>query len=405
MCVLVAAAGAAWEAPALTALEGRPGLVVLKRCVDVTDLLAAAATGQAQAAVVSLDAPGLDANSVTRLESHQVRTVAVAAGRPDAEERAARIGIRAVLPDHLVHRLPDVVLSGAAERGPTVTAPREPSPAAASGPVVAVWGPHGSPGRTTVALGLAGELARRGQDPLVLDVDPWGSAVAQHLGVLDEVSGLLSCARAGAMGDLAGRFASLQRRAAGIRMVSGLPRPDRWVEVRPGTVEELVELGRSQGPVVLDTGFCLETDPSAEYAARPHRNAMTLAALAAADTVAVVGSADPVGLSRLARGLVELGEAAEVDPLHVVVNRWRSRLGWSEADVAGMITGFVRPAAIHFLPDDRDAVDRALVAGRTLAESGDSALARAFGPLVDAVVPGAVAPVVRSRRAGRAHRR
>ena len=33
---------------------------------------------------------------------------------------------------------------------------------------------------------------------------------------------------------------------------------------------------------------------------------MTLAALEAADEVVVVGSADPVGLSRLARGLVEL---------------------------------------------------------------------------------------------------
>src|SRR3546814_20290271 len=69
---------------------------------------------------------------------------------------------------------------------------------------VVVWGPTGGPGRTTVALGLAGEMARRGAAPLVLDVDPWGGSVGQHLGVLAEASGPLACARAHSPGDLHG---------------------------------------------------------------------------------------------------------------------------------------------------------------------------------------------------------
>ena len=39
ICVLVLAAGEAWESPALADLEGHPGVVVLKRCVDVDDLM------------------------------------------------------------------------------------------------------------------------------------------------------------------------------------------------------------------------------------------------------------------------------------------------------------------------------------------------------------------------------
>ena len=39
ICVLLLAAGEAWESPAMADLEAHPGVVVLKRCVDVDDLL------------------------------------------------------------------------------------------------------------------------------------------------------------------------------------------------------------------------------------------------------------------------------------------------------------------------------------------------------------------------------
>lgn len=406
-CVLVVAAGAPWEAAALQALGSRSGIVVLKRCMDVTDLLANAATGQAQVAVVSLDAPGLDAAALQQLARLHVQPVAVVPshGREGVLERARRLGVLRMLSDQQLEHLPDAVLSLRSEaEAPTEAGTRA---AAVQGRAIAVWGPTGAPGRTTVALGLAGELVARGADPLVVDVDPWGGAVAQHLGVLDEVSGLLACARFAATGELPARFVSLQRRVAGLRVVTGLPRADRWVEVPGGTVEQVVGLAREQGPVLLDTGFCLEVDAAADYSGRPGRTGLTLAALAEADVVVAVGTADPVGLSRLARGLAELREVAEDVELHVVVNRWRGRLGWSEADVAGLLRGFTEAPSLHFLPDDRDATDRALLAGRTLTEVGDSALARAMAGLVDAVEPSlpGVRRSLRRRTAGRALRR
>ena len=103
----------------------------------------------------------------------------------------------------------------------------------------------------------------------------------------------------------------------------------------------------------------------------------------------VVGGADPVGLSRLARGLVELRDLGAARGVHVVINRMRPTLGWTEREVAGMVSGFARVAGLHFLPEDQAAVDRALVAGRTLVESGDSPLSRGIARLVDALVPAA----------------
>src|SRR5690606_13220466 len=104
---------------------------------------------------------------------------------------------------------------------------------AVAGRIVVVWGPGGAPGRTVVAAGIAAELARRGLATLLIDADPHGGAVAQHLGILDEVSGLLAAARLVASGNLEQRFATVQRRLSDqLRVITGLPRADRWVEVR-----------------------------------------------------------------------------------------------------------------------------------------------------------------------------
>ena len=89
--VLVLAGGAGWESGALARLQERRDIVVLRRCVDVDDLLAAAGSGQADVAVVGLEADGLDRPAVDHLRHHGVRPVAVVACGPGARPgRAAR---------------------------------------------------------------------------------------------------------------------------------------------------------------------------------------------------------------------------------------------------------------------------------------------------------------------------
>ncbi|MCW2765673.1 MAG: hypothetical protein JWO11_1632 [Nocardioides sp.] len=411
--VLIVASGAAWESSVLSMLSGRHDIMVLKRCVDVDDLLAAATAGQADVAVLGLDSPALDVAAVDHLRRNGVRPVAIVAADVDADAarlRAIRIGIRSLVADTDLAALPDVLTAG--EESTTVPRLAVPTGAAAptapvpGGRVIAVWGPAGAPGRTTLAAGIAAELARRQLRTILVDADPYGGTVAQQLGILDEVSGLLSAARLSSSGGLVERFATVQRDVnARLSVVTGLPRADRWVELRQGSVEHLLEVARDHGQVVVDTGFSLEEDPGARHSSRPGRNAMTIGALAVADQTVVVGSADPVGLSRLARALVELRERTGGMPVHVVVNRMRPTLGWSEKDIAAMVSGFTRVAGLHFLPEDRAAVDRALVTGRTLVETGDSALVRGVAAVVDALGPAGLPPgPVRPRTRGRAHR-
>jgi MinD-like ATPase involved in chromosome partitioning or flagellar assembly len=437
--VLILAAGAGWETTALGVLERAPGLVVLRRCVDVDDLAAAASAGQAEAAVVALDAPGLDARVIDVLRHHGVRVVGVLPAGPAADPAraaAGRAGIGRVVAEDDLDALPAAVAAsdlpapdlpapgpgaathvraagpaGAANAAGTANTDRidgrpgvpMPVPAPVTGRLLAVWGPAGAPGRSTVAAAIAAELARRRRPVLLVDADPYGGAIAQQLGILDEVSGLLAAARGG-LGP------ATRLLGTHLAVLTGLPRPDRWPELRAGVLSELLDQGRSAGEVVVDTGFSLE-EP-ADPTARAGRNQLTLEALEAADEVVVVGSADPVGLSRLARGLVDLQDRVPGVPVRVVVNRMRPSLGWSERDVAGMVAGLVRPVGLHFLPEDRTAVDRALVAGRTLAEAApDSPLGRAVASLVADLLPEAADPApgasatATRRRAGRARRR
>jgi MinD-like ATPase involved in chromosome partitioning or flagellar assembly len=387
---LLVSTGAAWESRALAAFNEHPGIVVLKRCVDIDDLLATASAGQAHVAVLAAELPGLDAPVVDQLRRYGVRGVAVASDDDVARVRALRIGIEAVVPVDRVEELAEAVVR---DPGPALSAPPTvPSPAAVesspAGRVIAVWGPGGAPGRTTLAVAVAAELARRSLTTLLVDADPYGGSVGQQLGVLDEVSGLLSAARLVAGGSLAERFPTVQRRLSEhLRVITGLPRADRWVEVRPGALAAIVEQARGEAQVVLDTGFSIEQDPAADVGARPERNGLTIEALEEADEILLVGAADPVGLARLARAITEAHEALPAPMLRVVVNRMRPTLGWREADVVAMLAGFGSTLGVHFLPDDQPAVDRALVAGRTLVESGESPLTRAVAGLVDALLP------------------
>ena len=95
--LLTAGSGQGWENELVAALD-RPGspMTVLRRCVDIGDVLAIATTGQAAVAIVSADLRRLDTEAVTRLRASGVAVVGV---HPAADERARarleRIGITA----------------------------------------------------------------------------------------------------------------------------------------------------------------------------------------------------------------------------------------------------------------------------------------------------------------------
>jgi len=410
--LITAVTGAAWEADLVAALDRSPlGITVVRRCVDLPDLLAVAATGTARAALVSGDLRRLDRDSLARLAASRVAVVGVAPpDDEDAERLLRQLGAGFVLPadapaEQVAATVQEAVsaLDGGREGGPSGYAdpllalpgtadgdgsepPAEPGGGewvdAQAGRLVAVWGPTGAPGRTTVAVTLADEVARLGLPALLADADTYGGAVAQVLGLLDEAPGLAAAARAGNHGML--DPATLARLAtavdARLRVLTGISRADRWPELRPASLEAVWSQCRRLAAVtVVDCGFSLEQDEELVFdTAAPRRNGATLVTLESADVVVAVGAADPVGMQRLVRGLPELREAVPGASIRVVANRVRRGAFGGDPDrsvreALNRHAGVVDPLLV---PDDPAGCDAMLARGRTLAEVAPDSPAR-----------------------------
>jgi Flp pilus assembly CpaE family ATPase len=396
--VFTAVTGAAWESELVGALDRADhGVTVVRRCVDVSELLAVAATGTGQAALLSAELRRLDGDAVARLEAAGVAVVGlVEPGDERGADRLRQLGVRQVLPadaapDAIAQALREAV-AGAPSGGRDVADPRAALPVlgaldepeerpAGRGRVIAVWGPTGAPGRTTVAVGVADELSRLGVSALLVDADVYGGVVAQVLGLLDESPGLAGAARLAAAGtlDAAGMLRLAWAVRPHLRVLTGLARADRWPELRPRAVTAVLEEARRLAEVtVVDCGFNLEDDEELSFdTAAPRRNGATLAVLEAADTVLCVSGADPVSLQRSIRALGELRDVLPgVEPV-VVVNQVRRGPvpGDPRREIAEALERFAGHPVRFCLPADRRATDAALASGRTLAEvAGTSAL-------------------------------
>lgn len=447
IAVLSAAGGADWEARLLAELgaDGNAhGVQIVRRCVDVVDLLAVAASGQGEAVLVSASLRRLDADALERLAAASVVVVVVldATSEPPEDphgnrtsnddgdaERLRMLGVR-----HMVSgaAAPEVVAATiqaacaeAAERPGGVarafglstagTEPRTPDPLTdlpprpipgQLGALVAVWGPTGGPGRSTVAATLADEIARLGLGTLLIDADVYGGGIATMLGLLDESPGIVAAARQAGNGRLdADALAALCWAAEpGLRVLTGLPRADRWPELRPSAIERMLAVARSMAAfTVLDVGFCVESDEELSFdTAAPRRNGATLAMLDAADVVIAVGSGDTLGLARLLRGLDDLKEAGITSPVWIVLNRVRpsATRGSASTELAAAVLRFAGQPPAAYLPYDQAGVDAALLAGLPIARVAPRSSFRAAVIDLAMAVTGS-APAKQGRRGSR----
>lgn len=396
-------------------------VTVVRRCAELTELLAACQSGLARAAVVADGCEELTASLVDRLGAVGVAIIALT----DSPEEAARlrgIGVASALSGvesaALAGRIAEAVsqLTGSASRtnsgtavGDTAAAlrqiparPADVPPASGSGKIIAVWGPAGSPGRTFIAANMAGELAAEGKSVLLVDADSYGASIAAVLGLLDESAGLAQACRLADQGLLDTEAllkvaTPVATRLGTFRVLTGIARADRWTELRAAALSLVLDRARDIADVVVvDTGFCLEADEELSFdTMAPRRNAATLRSLEVADTVYAVGSADPVGVPRLVRGLAELETAVPHASPIVVMNKVRAaavgrvperqlREAWDRYGPSIGLKGF--------LPADNAAADAALLKGSLLLETApESRLRQAIADLV-------CAPVQQNRR-------
>lgn len=326
---------------------------------------------------------------------------------PADSRLAARFGLPAPLPydapaAHIVATLsapPDAASSDATSHRP----PR----------VIAVWGPHGAPGRTTVAIQLAVELARAGRRTALVDADSVAPSVALQLGLGDESPGLAAACRRAELGSLdvaeLSRLASAVETSGGaIDVLSGLNRPSRWPELAAGRLRTTLGVCRTWAEdTVVDVAAEFDEDDDPLDPGAPARHAATAAALLDADEVVAVLSADPLGVSRFIRGHAELRHLIGGTPVTVVANRVRpGPLGIdARGQVRRTLERFAGIDEVAFIPHDARAADAAALHARAIADVAPRsqlvAAVRRVVTALDARAPVTVGSSPRSSRAAR----
>ncbi|MFJ2550427.1 CpaE family protein [Microbacterium sp. NPDC087591] len=257
--------------------------------------------------------------------------------------------------------------------------PASPRPAAAhrAPRVIAVWGPHGAPGRSFVAVQLAVEIARSGRRTALVDADTVAPSLALLLGIGDDAPGIAAACRRAELGGLdAGeltRLASTVETSGGdIDVLPGINRPTRWPELSAARLTAALQACRLWAEeTVVDVGAAFDADDEATYdMAGPRRHAATAASLREADEIIAVAAADPVGISRFLRDHAELRRLAGPTPTRVAINRVRS--GPLGIDARGQIRRTLERFAgitdVTFLPFDQRAADAALLHARPMSD-------------------------------------
>lgn len=373
------------------------------RAGTAAELIARFPATRVDVAIIGANARLLSAELVAATDAAGIRLLVLTTSAAE-RDRARALSVQAISAE----TDPDDVFA-------TALAPIPVDDETQRGKVFAVWGPHGAPGRTTTAIGIASELAFAGASVALVDADTHAAAVAPALGLLDEAPGFAAAARLAKQRALTD--AELDRVAAPyetlggpLSVLTGIGRSDRWPELQADRVAGVLEQCRSwKRFTVVDTAASLESDDlvSSDLHA-PRRNAATLAALQAADTVYAVTGSDPVSVTRFVRAYGELTDLVGAANVRVIINKVRTSAA-GLAPAASAIETLERFAGITpeaVWPFDAAAADAALLSGQTLRETMPrSALRKRVTDLVQPLLPEEQRVTRRSRKHAKQHSR
>jgi hypothetical protein len=197
---------------------------------------------------------------------------------------------------------------------------------ASAGQIIAIWGPAGSPGRSTLALCLAATLARRNQQVMVVDGDSCAPSLATMLGLHETQSGVQSLSRHARLETVEAK--ALEACAVhyslggeSFSVVTGLNSPAHYVDCGSLAWSLVLNTLRAAGhTVVVDLAAPLLQLPG-ETIGGPMRNALTLTTLEVADRVLAVANPTPLSILRLSRDWPRLAELADAGSIDVCLNK------------------------------------------------------------------------------------
>lgn len=244
-----------------------------------------------------------------------------------------------------------------------VGAPSKPAEHSASVRTIGVWGPSGSPGKSTIAICIADALVRAGKRVLLVDADTHNPSLALMLGVIEKchsLSTVLDAMRFSSSTELWADLVVPIRTSRGtFDLVAGLASAERWAEVRFDDLRNLLPIQTLYDYVVFDLATPLGDSENLR------RNALTLNLLKAVDNLLVLGRPDLVGVQRLAESLLDLRRIRRDASIHLVFNQTSAHGSVGAALDAFELLARERINAV--VPRDRRVFATALAQGTTIS--------------------------------------
>ena len=232
---------------------------------------------------------------------------------------------------------------------------------------IAVWGPNGSPGKSTLALNLADLLARQGKRVLLVDSDLVSPSLALQLGVEDKASGISAACKLAREANLDTEqldriSVNVTGSSSSFSLLPGISGASRWPEITPSAIETILRVASNRFDVaIFDTASSLEPALHTDAAALS-RNELTRHLVASVDHLLAVVGCDPVSMQRMLRQIADIQKFRAGQPLSLVVNRVRdSAFGANpEKQVAQLFSQLAKIEPSYFLYEDSAAHDAAL---------------------------------------------
>lgn len=281
------------------------------RCLDRTELLAALRGARIDVVVIVGAPRWLDMHAVAEAAEHSARVVGIA-GDPLEAESLRHFGVPVADPNSGLREL--------------LETPPEPVPPTVEskpirGRLIAVWGPKGAPGRSTIAIEIAAEIAATEPRTVLVDADTYGGDIAQMLAIVEEVPTIVWAAQAATEGTLDGKTLSTMLRRAGAGgpvLLPGINRSELWTDISSYGWSRLLEvLTASFAFTVVDVGFGIEFDERMQH----ERDRVARQTIVAAGSVVAVCRADPVGIKSFLWSMERMKELRGLDDVYVVANK------------------------------------------------------------------------------------
>ncbi len=217
--------------------------------------------------------------------------------------------------------------------------------------IIAVTSPHGSTGKTTVAINIALELASEKYSVLLIDADLEGPSVANYFCLSELPAGLVGALRIASQN----RFDQTQLERLSIKIpkssITVLPGviSDQPLELTIESIQAILDVAKASFDfLVVDLG---SLKPKQEFD-------LTSEVVRISNQVVLVALADPIGIFRLLR--VEKYLLSLTEQPKLVVNRTRnSVISQAKSEIKTTLAGLGSIEAAAFLPDDPVHVDQA----------------------------------------------